>query len=111
MVCAGRVFASGQIPLDPKTGDPSSGEIGLQTRRAIENLSAVLEAADSSLERVVQTTVYLTDLSLFARMNAVYAEFFGARPSPARASVEVAALPLGASIEIAAIAAVGRRGR
>ena len=74
------IFASGQIPLDPATGKLVPGEIEDQTRRVLENLSAVLVADGSSLERVVRTTVYLTDLSLFPRMNAVYAEFFTAAP-------------------------------
>jgi 2-iminobutanoate/2-iminopropanoate deaminase len=108
-VCSGEwIFASGQIPLDPVTGKPVGGEIEDQTRRVLENLSAVLVAGGSSLERVVRTTVYLTDLSLFPRMNAVYGEFFNGAPAPARSTVGVAALPLGARIEIDAIARAGR---
>jgi len=108
-VCSdGWIFASGQIPLDPTTGTLVAGEIEDQARRVLENLSAVLVAGGSSLERVVRTTVYVTDLSLFPRINAVYAEFFTASPTPARATVQVAALPLGARIEIDAIARAGR---
>jgi 2-iminobutanoate/2-iminopropanoate deaminase len=101
---AGLVFASGQIPLDPRTGKLVPGEIEAQTERVIANLAAVLEAAGSSLARVVKTTVYVTDLALFARINAVYARHFTGRVPPARATVQVAALPLGAAIEIDAIA-------
>ena len=103
---AGWVFASGQIPLDPRTGALAPGDIEAQTERVIENLSAVLEAAGSSLERVVKTTVYVTDLGLFARMNRVYARYFAGPIPPARATVQVAALPLGAAIEIDAIATI-----
>lgn len=98
------VFASGQIPLDPETGKIVSGEIEAQTERVIANLSAVLEAAGSSLQRVLKTSVFLTDLSLFPRVNAVYARHFTGTPAPARATVQVAALPLGAAIEIEAVA-------
>ncbi len=98
------LFLSGQIPLDPATGKLVKGAIEDQTRRVIENLRAVLEAADSSLDRVVKTTVYLTDLSLFPRVNAVYQDFFTGEPAPARATVEVAALPLDSMVEIDAIA-------
>jgi len=101
----GLVFASGQIPLDPGSGLLVEGEIEEQTRRVIANLEAVLEAAGTSLARVLKTTVYLVDLSLFPRVNAVYAESFTGRPAPARATVQVAALPLGAQVEIDCIAA------
>jgi 2-iminobutanoate/2-iminopropanoate deaminase len=107
---AGLVFASGQIPLDPRTGKLVPGEIEAQTERVIANLAAVLEAAGSSLARVVKTTVYVTDLALFARINAVYARRFTGRVPPARATVQVAALPLGAAIEIDAIATTADRG-
>jgi len=98
------IFASGQIPLDPASGRIVDGEIEDQTRRVLENLSAVLVAGGASLGDVVRTTVYVTDLSLFPRINAVYAEFFAGEPAPARATVQVAALPLGAHVEIDAIA-------
>ncbi len=98
------VFVSGQIPLDPKTGKLVGGEIEDETRQVLSNLKAVLEASGASLASVVKATVYLTDMSLFPRVNAVYAEFFDADPAPARATVEVSALPLGAHVEIDAIA-------
>jgi len=101
------VFASGQIPLDPRTGARVDGDIEAQTEQVIANLAAVLEAAGSSLMRVVKTTVYVTDLALFARINAVYARHFAGVAPPARATVQVAALPLGAAIEIDAIATIG----
>ncbi len=100
------VFVSGQIPLDPETGAVVEGGIEAQTERVIANLRAVLEAAGSSLDRVLRTTVYLTDLDLFARANAVYAQHFTGATPPARATVGVAQLPLGALVEIDAIAAV-----
>jgi len=100
------VFVSGQIPLDPKTGEIVPGEIEDETRQVLANLKAVLEAAGSGLACVVKATVYLTDMSLFPRINAVYAEAFDSdpAPAPARATVEVSALPLGAHVEIDAIA-------
>jgi 2-iminobutanoate/2-iminopropanoate deaminase len=104
VVHGGWVFASGQIPIDPKTGARVDGEIEMQTEQVIANLAAVLEAAGSSLSRVVKTTLYLTDLSLFARINQVYARHFTADPAPARSTVQVAALPLGVPVEIEAIA-------
>jgi len=102
--CGRLVFASGQIPLDPATGALVTGEIEDRTRQVLKNLSAVLAESGASLDRVVKTTVYLTDLSLFPRVNAVYAEHFSSEPSPARATVGVAALPLGVDIEIDAVA-------
>ena len=102
------VFASGQIPLDPRSGALVGGPIEAQAERALENLRAVLEAAGSGMAHVLRTTVYVTDLSLFARVNAVYARYFSASPQPARATLQVAALPLGALIEIDAIASLAR---
>ena len=98
------VFASGQIPLDPKTAKIVEGEIEDETRQVLSNLKAVLEASGASLASVVKATVYLTDMSLFPRVNAIYAEAFDSDPAPARATVEVSALPLGAHVEIDAIA-------
>jgi len=96
------VFAAGQIPLDPATGTIPEGITG-QTRQALHNLAAVLEAAGTSLANVVKTTVYMKDLGEFAAMNQVYAEFFTHKP-PARAAVQVARLPKDALVEIEAIA-------
>ena len=104
IVHGGLAFASGQVPLDPSTGKLVEGEIEAETEQVLENLAAVLEAAGSSLARVLRTTVYLTDLSLFARMNAVYARHFTGDPKPARSTIQAAALPLGARIEIDVIA-------
>jgi 2-iminobutanoate/2-iminopropanoate deaminase len=100
----GWIFASGQIPLDPASGELVGGEIEDQARQVLANLRAVLEAAGASLDDVVRTTIYLIDLGHFPRVNAVYAEHFTAEPRPARATVQVAALPLGAAVEIDAIA-------
>jgi 2-iminobutanoate/2-iminopropanoate deaminase len=102
--CAGLVFVSGQIPLDSATDALVPGDIEAQTERVLDNLAAILEAAGSSLDRVVRTTVYVVDLGLFARVNAVYARRFRGAPLPARSTVQVAALPLGAQIEIDAVA-------
>ena len=100
------VFLSGQIPLDPKTGEIVTGDITEQTRRVMENLSAVLRAAGVSLSEVVRSTIYLLDLGDFAKVNEVYGSYFSTEP-PARATVQVAALPRGASIEIDMIAHAG----
>jgi 2-iminobutanoate/2-iminopropanoate deaminase len=100
------VYTSGQIPLDPKTGVLVTGDIRDQTRRALENLKAVLEASGSSLERVVKTTVFLKDIGDFAPMNEVYEEYLG-RAKPARSTVAVADLPRGALVEIDLIALSG----
>ena len=99
----GFVFASGQIPLDPASMQIVEGDVRLQAARVLENLRAVLEAAGSSLERVVKTTVFLADMNDFAAMNEVYATFFGAT-RPARSTVEVARLPRDARIEIDVVA-------
>jgi 2-iminobutanoate/2-iminopropanoate deaminase len=99
------VYASGQIPLDPKTGNIVAGDNKIQTRRALENLKAVLEASGSSLDRVVKTTVFLKNIGDFAAMNDVYAEYLGGA-KPARSTVAVADLPRGALVEIDLIALV-----
>lgn len=103
----GLLFLSGQIPLDPASGALVEGEIEAQTRQVLDNLRAVLEAGNSSLSRVLKTTVYLVDLSLFPRVNAVYADYFSSDPAPARATVQVTALPLGAQVEVDAVARCG----
>jgi len=97
------VFASGQVGIDPQTGRLIRGGIVEQTRRVLHNLAAVLEAAGSSLDKVVKTTVFLSDMADFQDMNRVYGEFFPSTP-PARSTVEAARLPLGALIEIEATA-------
>ncbi len=99
------LFLSGQIPLDPATGQLVAGDITAQTERVLKNLAAILETAGSGLERVVKTTVYLKDLRDFGAMNDVYAKFFGGNP-PARATVQVSRLPKDAAIEIDLIAEV-----
>jgi 2-iminobutanoate/2-iminopropanoate deaminase len=99
----GFVFASGQIPINPETGEFVAGGIAEQTEQVIKNLSRVLEAAGSGLNRIVKTTVFLADMEEFAAMNEVYGKFFGAEP-PARATVEAARLPRDARVEIEAIA-------
>lgn len=96
------VFTSGQLPMDPATGD-ISGDIQAQTKAVLTNLSNVLEAAGSSLDQVVKTTVYLADINDFGPMNEVYASFFKG-VAPARSAFEVANLPKGAKVEIEAVA-------
>ncbi len=105
VVACGFVYTAGQIGMEPGTGDMVSGGVEAETRQALANLSAVLEAAGSSLGEVVKTTVFLADMGDFAVMNGVYAEAFSA-PFPARAAVEAAALPKGARVEIEAVACV-----
>ncbi len=97
------VFVSGQIPIDPATGDIVQGDIKAQTRQVLTNLNAVLTAAGSSLEKTVKTTVYITNMDEFSQVNEVYSEFFTDQP-PARACVEVSRLPKGVAVEIDAIA-------
>ena len=99
----GFIFASGQIPLDPATMRVVEGGIEEQTGRVLDNLKAVLEAAGSSLDRVVKTTVYLADMGEFAAMNEIYARYFGAT-KPARATVQVARLPRDVKVEIDVVA-------
>ena len=102
----GFLFASGQIPIDPLTGQFVDGGIAEQTEQVLKNLSAVLQAGGSSLDRVVKTTVFLSDMAEFTLMNEVYGKFFTEKP-PARATVEAARLPRDARVEIEAIAMVG----
>jgi 2-iminobutanoate/2-iminopropanoate deaminase len=97
------VFCAGQTPIDPATGNLVEGGIEEQTRRALQNLSVVLQAAGTALNHVVKTTVFLLDLNDFAKMNAVYAEFFPSDP-PARSTVQVARLPKDARVEIEIVA-------
>jgi 2-iminobutanoate/2-iminopropanoate deaminase len=97
------IFAAGQLGLDPATGELAQGGIEAETRQSLTNLKHVLEAAGSSLENVVKTTVFLRDINDFAAMNGVYAQFFTAN-FPARSTVQVAALPKGAAVEIEVVA-------
>ena len=99
------VFTAGQLGLDPASGVLVDGGIEGETRQALENLKTVLTAANSCLENVVKTTVFLRDIGDFAKMNGVYAEFFTA-DCPARSAIQVAALPKGAAVEIEAIALI-----
>jgi 2-iminobutanoate/2-iminopropanoate deaminase len=99
----GFVFVSGQIALDPKTGEFAAPDIKVQTEKVFENLKGILEASGASLNHVVKTTVYLKDMNQFAAMNEVYARFFTAAP-PARSTVQVARLPKDALVEIDVIA-------
>jgi 2-iminobutanoate/2-iminopropanoate deaminase len=97
------VYVSGQIPLDPKTGNIVEGDIKVQTRRVMENLKAIVEASGSSLQRVIKATVFLQNIGDFAAMNEIYNEYLGAA-KPARSTVAVANLPRGALVEIDLIA-------
>ena len=103
VIANGFVFASGQLGLDPVTGNMVEGGVEAETRQALLNAKAILEAAGSGLDKVVKTTVFLQDIADFARMNAVYAEFFPSEP-PARSAFQVAALPKGAAVEIETLA-------
>jgi reactive intermediate/imine deaminase len=104
----GLLFCSGQIALDPATGAMvGGGDVEAETRQVLANLQAVLAAAGCTAQQVVRTTVFLADLGDFAKVNALYAEVFGAGVSPARACVEVAALPKAARVEIDCIAVLG----
>lgn len=102
----GEIFCSGQIPIDPKTGELVAGDVTAQAERAIENLGAVLRAAGCTFNNVVKTTIFLIDMNDFTAVNAVYERFFGAS-KPARSTVAVAGLPRGARIEIDCIALTG----
>lgn len=101
----GLIFASGTIGVDPSTGEFVPGGVEAETRQTLKNLANILESGGSSLDLVVKTTVFMRDLSEFAKMNAVYAEFFGDEP-PARSTIQVVALPKGAAVEIEAVAVV-----
>ena len=103
IAAGGLVFCSGQIPLEPSSGVLIEGDISSQTKRVLENLTAVLRAHGLTMEHVVKTTVFMTDLANFGGMNTVYAQFFPSDP-PARSTIQVAALPKGANVEIEAIA-------
>lgn len=104
IVCGDLVFTSGQLPIDPATGKFPSEDIAEQTRQSLSNVKAVLEAAGSGMDKIIKTTVFLKDMGDFAAMNAVYGSFFSEGSYPARSAVEVAALPMGARVEIEAVA-------
>jgi len=106
IVAGNVVFTAGQIPLDPATGEIVSGDIAAQTARVLDNLRGILEAAGSSLQKVVKTTVFLADMNDFAAMNEVYARYFGDH-RPARSTVQAGRLPRDVRVEIEAIAVVG----
>ena len=100
----GLIFISGQLPIDPATGNMAPSEIKAQTEASLKNIEGILKAEGLTMQNVVKTTVFMADLGQFAQMNAAYADFFAANP-PARATVEVKALPKAALVEIEAIAA------
>jgi 2-iminobutanoate/2-iminopropanoate deaminase len=102
----GIVYTSGQIPLDPATGDLVTGDFDKEARRVFDNLAAVLKEAGSDFSRVIRATVFLTDLANFQTLNAIYAEYFRDH-KPARTTIQAAALPKGATVEIDLIAEVG----
>ena len=99
------LFISGQIPLDPVSGTMLEGTIGEQTTRVMDNIKAIVEAAGGTIDSIVKTTIFLTDLAHFQEVNGVYGSFFS-DPPPARATIQVGALPLGAGVEIEAAAAL-----
>tara|TARA_B100001939_G_C16862484_1_gene582524 strand:- start:47 stop:454 length:408 start_codon:yes stop_codon:yes gene_type:complete len=108
VLAGGWLYCSGQIPLDPQSGAMvGGGDAASETRQVLKNLTAVLEAAGATAQHVVRTTVFLTDLADFQTVNEIYAEVFGAGTSPARACVQVAALPKGAKVEIDCVAWLG----
>ena len=100
------LFVSGQVPIDPATGNVIEGDIAAQTHRVFQNIGEILKAGGASFEHVVRTTVFLADMNDFGAMNAVYATYFSA-PAPARATVQVSRLPKDARIEIDVIASLG----
>ncbi len=106
IIADGFVFTAGQIPLIPGTSDLREGGIAAQTRQVMNNITGVLEAAGSGMDKVVKTTVFLADINDFAEFNAVYAEFFPQDP-PARTTVQAGGLPVGALIEVEAVALLG----
>jgi 2-iminobutanoate/2-iminopropanoate deaminase len=105
IVHGGLVFTAGQIPLDPASGEMVLGDVAVQAERVMQNLAAVLEAAGSSLDRVIKTTVFLRDMDDFAAMNEVYGRYFGDH-RPARSAVQAARLPKDSTLEIEAVASV-----
>ena len=106
VVHAGLVYVSGTLPLEPASGQPVGGEVETQAERALENLKAVLEAAGSGLDRVLKVTVYVSDIALWSRVNALYARYFGEH-KPARTVAPVNALHYGCLVELDAVAFTG----
>jgi 2-iminobutanoate/2-iminopropanoate deaminase len=104
IVTGNMVYTAGQTPIDPATGKLIDGTIEEQTHRVLQNIKSVLDAAGSSLAKVVKTTVFLTSMSDFAAMNGIYAQYFNTDAPPARSTIQVAGLPLGAMIEIETVA-------
>ncbi len=102
VVAGNLLFVSGQIPLEPESGELVGGDIESQTRRVLDNLKAIIQAAGADMDRVVKTTIFLADMNDFAAVNRVYAEYFKAT-LPARATVQVAGLPKGVPVEIEAV--------
>ncbi|QBG46815.1 RidA family protein [Verrucomicrobia bacterium S94] len=105
--CGNLLYTSGQIPVNPETGTKVEGGIKEQTIQVLENLKAVLTEAGTSLDRVIKTTVFLQDMGDFAEFNSVYAAYFDEETAPARSTVQVAALPVGARVEIELVAELG----
>ncbi|MDA0842016.1 MAG: RidA family protein [Planctomycetota bacterium] len=100
----GWIYVAGQVPIDPATGEFVEADIKVQTDRVLKNLKAIVEAGGATIKDVVKTTVFLADLSEFGQMNEIYGQYFSGEMPPARATVEVAALPRGCKIEIDAVA-------
>lgn len=101
----GLLFVSGQIPIDPSTGELVLDSIEAETHRVLQNIKAILDAAGSGLDKVLKATVFVKDMSMFGRINAVYAEYFNAETAPARELVQVSELPKYVNIEISVVAA------
>lgn len=105
VISNGLVFVSGQIALDPASGEVVSDSLAVQTRRVLDNLKAIVEAAGSTMDKVLKTTIYMTDLAGFSEVNEIYGEYFS-EPYPARATVEVSALPKGVLVEVDCVASI-----
>lgn len=106
IVAGNLLFISGQLPMDPASGELVEGDIEAKTRRVLENVKAIAGEAGAELEQVVKTTIFLADLANFAAVNGVYSDYFGETP-PARSTIQVAALPKGADIEMEAVVYLG----
>ena len=102
--CGDLIYTSGQIPIDPATGTKVEGGIREQSIQVLDNLKAVLEGAGASLDQVLKTTVFLADMGDFPEFNSIYADYFGEENAPARSTIQVAALPIGALVEIECVA-------